>query len=224
MGPASLDGIEILAALPPAERQALARRCLWRRFAAGERVLSREAEGRDVLFLVEGTLRVVNYTASGREVAYAVLGPGRQVGELAAIDGGPRTASVEAMTACVIAILPAESFSRLLVEHGPVAMALLRHLTRIVREADARIAELAVLGAMQRVYRELHRLARPAGQGWRVAPLPTQESIASQVATTRETVARALGQLVRAGVVERRGRELLIRDLAVLEAMSEALD
>ena len=51
-----------------------------------------------MLFIVAGRLRVVNYAASGREVAYAVIEAGSQVGELAAIDGEPRSASVEALT------------------------------------------------------------------------------------------------------------------------------
>ena len=54
-----------------------------------------------------------------------------------------------------------------------------------------------------------------------IAPLPTQESLAAHVGTTRETVARALGQLAKAGIARRRGRELLIRDLPLLEALSE---
>jgi CRP-like cAMP-binding protein len=220
----SLDGIVILSGLTAAERAELARRCAWRRFAPGERILTRDGESREVLFVVEGELRIVNYASSGREIAYAVIGPGSHAGELAAIDGGPRSASVEALTDCHIASLGGEAFTRLLIDRGVVAMAVLRHLARIVRNADDRISELAVLGAMQRVYRELLRSARPVGAGGVISPLPTQESIASLVGTTRETVARALGQLVKAGVAKRQGRELLIRDCAVLEAMSEPTD
>ena len=89
----------------------------------------------------------------------------------------------------------------------------------MIRRTDARIAELSVLGAMQRDYRELSRLARPMPDGGsaRISPLPTQEALAALVGTTRETVARALGQLAKAGVARRRGRELLILDPEGLE-------
>jgi CRP/FNR family transcriptional regulator, cyclic AMP receptor protein len=108
-----------------------------------------------------------------------------------------------------------------------VAVALLRHLSRIIRTGDERIAELSVLGAVPRVYRELLRLAEPDPSGagaWRIADLPTQQDLASRVGATRETVARALSQILSHGVVQRRGRTLLIRDRGILEELSEPPD
>jgi CRP-like cAMP-binding protein len=216
---ATLDGIGLLAPLGAAERKALAARCAWRRYRAGERILSRDSSCRHILFVVEGAVRVVNYAASGREVAYARIGAGHHVGELAALDGQPRSASVEAETDCLVASLPSSAFQELLLAHSTVAVTLLRSLARMVRRADERITDLTVLGAMQRVYRELQRLAHPCPEGLAVKPLPTQESLAAHVGTTRETVARALGQLSRAGIAGRRGRELVIRDAAMLDAL-----
>ena len=222
MNQGNLDGIRLLAPLSPAHRSALAARCAWRRFKPGEVVLSREADDRDVLFLVSGRVRVVNYAASGREIAYAMVEPGAHVGELAALDGGPRSASVEAIDACLIAFLPSGPFHELLLAHPQLAVGMLKNLARIIRQTDERITELSVLSAMQRIYREIHRLARPLpGGGVGISPLPTQEQLAAVVGTTRETVARALGQLARDGIVLRRGRELLIRQPALLEELSE---
>ncbi len=222
MNQGNLDGIRLLTPLSPAHRSALAARCAWRRFKPGEVVLSREADDRDVLFLVSGRVRVVNYAASGREIAYAMVEPGAHVGELAALDGGPRSASVEAIDACLIAFLPSGPFHELLLAHPQLAVAMLKNLARIIRQTDERITELSVLSAMQRIYREIHRLARPLpGGGVGISPLPTQEQLAAVVGTTRETVARALGQLARDGIVLRRGRELLIRQPALLEELSE---
>jgi len=221
---ANLDGIRLLAALRPAERAALTARCAWKRHRAGERILSRDSDSRDVLFIVAGQARVVNYAASGREVAYAVIGAGSHVGELSAIDGLPRSASVEALEDCLVASLAPGPFHELLLAQPPIALTLLKSLTTVIRRSDERIAELSILGAMPRVYRELRRLARPAGAGGPGAvidPLPTQEALAAHVGATRETVARALSQLTKAGVTCRRGRELVIRDLALLEALGD---
>ena len=218
----TLDGIRLLAPLAPDERARLAARCAWRRFEPGEFVLSREADdNRDVLLLVAGRVRVVNYASSGREVAYAVLEPGAHFGELAALDGSPRTAAVEALDACLVAALPSGPFQELVLTHGALALTLLRNLARIIRDTDERIAELSVLTAMQRIYRELGRIAQPQPDGSSaIATLPTQEEIAARVGTTRETVARTLGQLARSGVVRRRGRELLITRPELLESLS----
>jgi CRP/FNR family cyclic AMP-dependent transcriptional regulator len=222
-----LSEIRLLASLPAAELASLERRCSWRRYRAGEQILDRDSATRDVLFISEGRIRVVNYAASGREIAFAVVEAGGHVGELSAIDGEARSATVIAVTDCAIGALSAEAFGKLLERHATVAVALLRHLSKIIRTSDERIAELSVLGAVPRVYRELLRLAEPDPLDatiWRIPALPTQQDIASRVGATRETVARALGQILTAGVVKRQGRTLLIRDREMLEELSDPPD
>lgn len=202
-------------------------RCRWRRYRTGEQILDRDSDTRDVLFIAQGRIRIVNYAASGREIAFAVVEAGGHVGELSALDGEARSATVVAVTDCAVASLSAEAFGALLERHASMAVALLRHLSRIIRTGDERIAELSVLGAVQRVYRELLRLAEhdPSdANAWRIAELPTQQDIASRVGATRETVARALGQILTAGVVKRQGRTLLIRDREMLEELSDPPD
>lgn len=217
-----LEGIRLLAPLRAEQRRSLAARCAWRKFAPGELILDRDSDNRDVLFVASGRVRVVNYAASGREIAYAVIEEGAHVGELAALDGEPRSASVEAVDRCLIASLPSGPFHELLLAHPEIAVTMLKTLARVIRHSDVRIAELSVLGAMQRVYRELSRLAQPTPDGRAaVAPLPTQEALAAVVGSTRETVARALGQLAKAGITRRRGRELLILDPDALEELAE---
>lgn len=218
-----LAGIELLSALPPDELRALEQRCRWRRHRAGEQILDRQSESRDLFFVVSGRVRVVVFSASGREVFYAFIEAGDFFGELSAIDGEPRSASVIAVDDCVLCALSSETFNHLLLRHPEVAVAVLRRLTRIIRTSDERIYELTTLGAVQRVHRLLLQLARPdpaTPGGWSIVATPTQQSIAAQAGTTRETVARALSQLAGAGVVRRRGRKLVIDDYARLEAMS----
>lgn len=222
-----LGEIRLLGSLSAADLAALELRCRWRHHRAGEQILDHDSTSRDVLFIAKGRIRIVNYAPSGREVAFAVVEAGGHVGELAALDGGSRSATVVAVTDCTIASVPAEVFGALLERHASVAVTLLRHLSKIIRTSDERIAELSVLGAVPRVYRELLRLAEPdpAEPGaWQIAELPTQHDIASRVGATRETVARALGQILTSGVVRRRGRTLLIRDRAMLEELGNPPD
>lgn len=216
-----LDKIELLQPLTDDERRSIADRCRWRRFKAGEQILDLDGATNDVLFITDGEVRVVNYAANGRETAFAVISAGGHVGEIAAIDGRTRSASVVALSACTIAVLPAEQFIELVESHAAIASHLLRYLTGIIRTTNERIAELSTVGAVQRVYREILRLCEPAPGGGVVVPaLPTQQDLASKVGATRETVARALGQLVNAGVVERRGRTMLIRDRDMLAVLA----
>lgn len=217
-----LDRIELLESLTDEERQSMERRCAWRRFGIGEQILDRDSASKDILFITDGEVRVVNYSASGRETAFAHISAGGHIGEIAAIDGMTRSASVVALSSCTVAIFPGEDFVDLVESHAVIASRLLRHLTGIIRNANERIAELSTVGAVQRVYLELLRLCKdnPSGDGAVVDPLPTQHDLASKVGATRETVARALGQLMKTGVVERRGRTLLIRDTEMLSFLA----
>lgn len=221
-GERSLAGTALLDGLDEAELRRLESRCHWRRYDSGQTILERGSDSRDVLFIVDGKVNVVNYSLSGREVAYAALGTGDCFGELAAIDGQPRSASVVASTPTLVAILPADRFLDLLKERAEVTFRILTRLTTMVRSGDVRIMELSTVAATQRVYTELLRMAKPdtAVPGlFVIHPLPPLREVASRVSTTRETVARALSQLYPSGVIRRKGRSLYIMDRPKYEAM-----
>ena len=216
----SLDGIGLLADLNAHEREDLVRRCSWRRSRASEQVLALGAESREVLFVVAGRLRVVYHARSGREIAYAYIEPGGYVGELGVIDGRPRSASVEADSDCLLAVMSSAVFLELVDSSPTVARRLLVHLAGVIRAVNQKAAEYGLVNAIHRVLRELLRMARQVpGGGSVVSPMPTQEELAALAATTRETAGRALGQLAKSGVAVRRGRQLVIRDPAMLKAL-----
>ncbi len=228
-GAQSLAGIELLKPLTPAERQVLERRCRWRSFDEGEQIFDRETQSEDVFFVIAGTARVVNYSPGGREVSYDDIGPGGLFGELAALDNRPRSASVVAKTDMATASLTAAAFRELLLQHPPIAMALLRRLAEVVRESTDRIMDLSTLGAHNRIFAELLRLARDsdpkafeprANQNQaRIRPVPHHVDIASRVSTARETVARVLSDLGKNGVVGRERDAMVLLDVARLAKM-----
>ncbi len=218
----SLAGIDMFDGLDGEERKRLEERCHWRRFSSGQTILERGSDSRDVLFIVQGAVNIVNFSHSGREIAYANLGAGESFGELAAIDGQPRSASVVATEPTLVAVLSAERFLDLLKERASVTFRMLTRLATMVRSGDVRIMELSTLAATQRVYAELLRMAKPdaAGTGLHVIhPLPPLREVASRVSTTRETVARAMGQLYPSGIIRRKGRSLYIMDRAKFEEL-----
>ncbi len=221
-GGAKLAGISVLRGLPAAELAAVAQRCRWRRYQPKQEIVSYQEDACDVDFIVEGAVRVTIYSFSGREVAFRDLGAGESFGELAAIDGGPRSASVVALADTLIACLPAETFWELLRSHPSVAEATLRRLARLVRRLSDRVVELSTLGVTNRIHAELLRLARAhrceGGRAF-ISPAPTHAEIASRISTHREAVSRELSELARAGVIERRNGTLLIRDLEQLARM-----
>ena len=221
-----LAAVTLLASLTPDERARLAKRCAWRTYCKDQTVVESASEDRDVYFVVSGSVRIVNFSLSGKPVAYATLGTGEFFGELAAIDGAPRSASVVANENCKLAALAPHAFIELLRGHPDISLAVMRRLASVVRSCDERIMDLATLGAMQRVIMELCRLAKPdpiTVDSWMIYPCPAQREIAARASTTRETVARVFTQLLESGHIRRKGRSLYLQDRQELESLAHRL-
>jgi CRP/FNR family transcriptional regulator, cyclic AMP receptor protein len=220
----TLNGNKMLA---PLDRTAIARietQCTWKVAHANEPILSRDSDSRDVFFVVKGRCRIVNFSPSGREVAYAVAGPGDFFGEMAAIDGLPRSATVVALEDCILGSITINAFRDVVEQYPKVGFVIMEKLVRIVRTSDDRIMDLATLSAYQRVYSELLKLIKPdpVRQGsWLIYPLPTQAQIAAQASTTRETVARVLSHLSADGVAERKSKTLYVRQVERLRQLCD---
>jgi CRP/FNR family transcriptional regulator, cyclic AMP receptor protein len=103
--------------LSPEAVKALDGRCAWRRVKAKEWVIDYQDEGIDVFFVVSGIVRVLIYAKSGREVILSDLHDGGYFGELAAIDGKPRSAGVLAVSDAVVAAMPGRVFMDVLNAH-----------------------------------------------------------------------------------------------------------
>jgi len=219
-----LAGIAILRDLTPAEVTALGRQCRWRRYGAGQTILQHGDRGRDVYFVVNGRACAMYHSANGREVRFGDIQTGDVFGEFAAIDGAPHMADVVCVSETLLAVMPASLFRDVLLRHESVCTAVLRRLTRIARTMSQRVIEFSTLPVRGRVHAELLRLARIEGserrpRGAVIAPAPTHADMASRISTHREAVSRELAKLARTGLVERRGNDLVLRDIAALAAM-----
>lgn len=223
VGAQALSEIHGLESLPGATLERLAQTVRTQSYKSGEKLAERGQDADHVCFVISGNLRVLNYSSAGRMVRYAALRTGDFFGELAAIDGQPRSATVVAESDCVIATPSAKNFQDLIPSQPEFAIALIERLASIVRACDERIMDLSLLGPSQRVFLELLRLSEPdplRSQSWVVYPVPTQANLASSLGTTRETVARVISRLTSDGVVSRKAKSLYIRDRNRLEALA----
>ena len=103
----ALSQIEIFQTLSDDERTAIARQCNWRRVEARDQIIGHLDPSTDVFFVVQGTVRAVNFSLSGKEVSFRDIEPGEMFGEYAAIDDVPRSANVFALTDAFIGSLSA---------------------------------------------------------------------------------------------------------------------
>jgi CRP-like cAMP-binding protein len=218
----SLKGIAIFADLSPEAIEQIERRCTWKRYAPGEPILDYLDASADVFFLTLGEVRVTIYSSSGKAVSFREMPAGEIFGEFPAIDGGSRSASVEAHTNCLVASMSGASFREMLCSEPALALALLPRLTRTIRTLTTRVYEFSTLAVNNRIQAELLRLASLGaknGNTARIVPAPTHVEIASRISTHREAVTRELARLARIGIIERRRGTLLIKNVDRLAAM-----
>lgn len=206
--------------MPEDRRAELSQNSSWRDVPAGQQIIDRDSEDSDVYFVTSGRVRVVNFSLSGREISFEDLEPGSFFGEIAALDHGVRSATVVALSDTRLAVMPGSLFVDTIVQNPGVCEAVLAHMAGVVRRSTERIMDLSTLAANNRVQAEILRLARGAERSdgsALISPIPVHSDIASRVSTTRETVARVMGDLTRLELVERQAHSLLVRDLAALE-------
>ena len=218
----SLAAVTILSGLSPEVLERVQQRCTWRRYRPLESIVSYLDSSDDVFFIIEGEARVTIYSLSGKVVSFRELGPGEVFGEYPAIDRGPRSASVEAHTNCLVAILPGAAFRQLIASEPVVAQAMLPQLVTKIRALTTRVYEFSTLAVSNRIQAELLRLASLGvkdGKSARVAPAPTHSEIASRVSTHREAVTRELARLSRIGLIERQRNALVVKDVGRLAEM-----
>lgn len=217
-----LAGSDLLSDLGASELQDIERACVFFTRGPEEEIVGHLEPSEDVFFILSGRVRVAVYSERGREVTFRKLGSGRQFGELAAIDGGSRSASVWAETPCRLARLSRSEFQAVLKRHACVHDRLTHQLTKLVRQLSERVFEFSTIAVHNRVQSELLRLAHQSGVRDNTALIPdppTQEQIATQVSTHREAVSREFSLLKRRGVIERHGKALKIADVRELERL-----
>src|ERR1051325_710646 len=221
----SLDKVALLRSIEPKELAALERRCQWRHAKAKEWLIEREDVGTDIFFLTSGVVRVLITPAPDREVILADINAGGYFGEMAAIDGQPRSAGILAITDATIACMPASVFREILYKHPDMGEQLLKTLVARIRTLDQRVNEFSSMHVKHRIYAELLRRSRtdPTDQKRAVvSPPPVHSDIAARVSTRREMVARALKALERAGLLsKRRGAVVLNKVPELMEKLEE---
>ena len=215
----SLKSIRLLKGVSDETRSKMSRRCHWREYEAKQHVLEYRDLSTNVLFIVSGTVRVSIFSASGREVSFGDKFDGQIIGDFSAVDGQPRSASVVALTDCVVASMTSNDFWHALDNYPGVAQAMVRRLTGEARRLSERVYEFSVLAVKNRIHAELLHLARDVHGAVRnvIDSAPTHAEIASRVSTHREAVSREMSALARDQIIETRKGKLIVRDIGRLE-------
>jgi CRP/FNR family cyclic AMP-dependent transcriptional regulator len=221
----ALRSIPYFNSLDEAAFTDIVRHCAIREYGAQELIMGHTDPTSDVLFLLEGQARVSIYSADGQRVGFRDIAAGTIVGELSALDGQPRSASVECTERCVAAVMRQPHFHAAIANHPQFTMAVLTHLTKQVRVLTTRIFEFSTMAVRHRLRAELLRLAEAVARDKDQAvlsPAPKHAEIASRISTHREAVTREFAWLEGHGYVAKDGRALKIPSLKRLRDLVNA--
>jgi len=164
-----------------------------------------------VVVLLSGRVKVATIGGAGREAIMAVRGPGDLVGELSAIDGGPRSGTVTTLEPVDALLVPGSAFAALLERRPRIALVILRMIAGRLRYADSQQTQFATHDVVGRVAQRLielgERFGEPGANGSIEIALPlSQEELASWTGASREAVSKAL-QLLRSVHIVATGRK-----------------
>lgn len=173
----------------------------------------RAGEKADALYIImAGRAKVVVDDGEGREVTLTLIGPNEFFGEMSLIDDKPRSASVEALDTCEVLYISKAAFMSCLKDNFEVAMLILRAVVGRLREADRKIASLALMDVHGRVARLILELAREIDGTWIVDT--GSEEMARMVGASREMVSRVLKEMRETGLIRRDKRKIIVLDHA----------
>jgi CRP/FNR family cyclic AMP-dependent transcriptional regulator len=207
--------VPLFSCLSSMDRSAICRIMIHKQFSKGETIVHEDDdEGQTFFVIVSGRVHVAVITSEGKSAILATLKPGDFFGEMAILDGEPRSASVIASEDCTLLMLYRKMFLDILQRYPKITIQILVEMSRRIRRANKHINTLSLMSVYGRVADVLLQLAKDQGQRVRemiiVPNRPTHQVIADMAGTSRETVSRIISQLQKKHYIVIDGKKLVI--------------
>lgn len=220
-----LKAKSILSRCPDAILDDIVRRGSVVRHTKGQTIYSQGSPGDSLIVLLAGSLKIMNTTADAREVVLGFAKPGALIGEIAVLDGSPRSADVVALEATESFIVYRRDLMPILRSSGEAMFALVDGLCAMIRSTNALVESYA----MHTTARGAACLTQLAAQHGRETPEGgvaidlkiTQRDLGNYLGLTRETVSRMLSEFREEGLLELKGNSIVILDAVGLQDVAE---
>jgi CRP/FNR family transcriptional regulator, cyclic AMP receptor protein len=199
----------LLRSVPEEDLKALAALSRLRNFRRGQVVFTRSDPGDTVIVVVSGRIKVTIRSADGGELTLAVVPPGGLLGEIGVVDGGSRTADAETLEASELLLIPRDAVRDVCARVPSAAQALTNSIAATLRRLTEATADLVFLDLPRRVAKVL--LSQPRGDDGVIRPGMSQEELAHQVGSTRQSVNAALRGFERRGWIEMQDRAVAVK-------------
>ncbi len=206
-----LNAIELFAGLPDNQISQLASHARPRTYPSGAIVVNEGDEAGGMFIVERGALKVFVTEENGKEVTLSLLGAEDYFGELALLDGAPRSASVMTIERSTLVQISRSDFLAVL-DANPASMQIIvRNLVGRIRELTDNVRALALIDVFGRISRIFDSMSEPEGEHRIIHQRLTQQDLANLVGASREMVNRILRELVAGEYIEIHHQHILIK-------------
>jgi CRP/FNR family transcriptional regulator, cyclic AMP receptor protein len=203
-----LERCALFSSLDEKARREITAHAVSRSFSAGDSIFRLGDHGDSMMAVVVGTVRISRPTVRGREIILADLRAGEIFGEIALLDGQPRSADARALTNCQLLVLTRRDVLAFLETHPAASMKLMEMLCARIRRSDERMADIAFFNLPVRLAKILLSYQPPSRGAMKLSL--SQSELAEMAGGTREKVNRCLRDWQRQGVLELKNRWTII--------------
>lgn len=221
----SLNRIPLLSTFSDSDYQLLIKELKYEEVPK-DRVLFQKGDPGDKLFIIDkGGVKICSYTEKGDEFIYAVLGSGDFFGEMALIDGLPRSADAITTMDSAFYVLHKRDFLNILKSNFHLVEAILQALSKRVRELNEMVIDASYTNVMERLAKRLVRMVEEneseLNEKGEIVITHSQPYLASIIGTTRESINRRLRELRQKGIVSTPKKNVIvIHDFNSLKAIA----
>lgn len=216
----------LLRHLRPEELNRLAASATPMRHPPHTTIFQRGDAGDSMMAVLRGRVKISAYSTEGRELVLNIINPGEMFGEIALLDGRPRTADAVTLETTDLLVLSRSRFLPFLTAHPELTTRLLAVLCQRLRQTSEQLEDTLFREAPSRLARMLLRLASsfgsPTREGIRLEMKLSQQQIGSLVGISRETINKQMGEWSRAGYLSVESGFITLRSRDALERIAEA--
>ena len=210
---------DFISELPEQVKEEISRLSTDRRLTRGEAAYRRGDSPNEIFRLVEGAVKLCNFTLDGREMVAGEFRPGDCFGEMGVIDGLPRVSNAIASRDSRVSVLSKQAFDKLREKHPEINQQLAKVLCRRVRFLYSLYDESFVLKLHERLARVLHRMAYShslRGEQGETYIEISHEELSHMLGASRQSISKELKALEREGDIQLRYGKIYFSDLLQL--------
>jgi CRP/FNR family transcriptional regulator/CRP/FNR family cyclic AMP-dependent transcriptional regulator len=211
------SNVPLFANLEKVERDAITAILVKKSFKPDEMIVHEDDSENHAFFIIaNGSVHVTVFTSEGKQTILATLRKGEFFGEMALLDGEPRSASVIAAESCVLLMLYRRSLLEILQKYPKITIQMLVEMSRRLRRTNRQINTLSLMSVYGRVAEVILTLSKENGKRFGkmivIDNRPTHQEIAEMAGTSRETVSRVMSQLQKKQYISIDRKRMVILD------------